>query len=382
MNHHEHFYELLPSQTEESSWFESDKFVVFDDTWHLISVDIRGSTQAIESGRYKDVNMVGALCIIALLNETQTHDLPFVFGGDGATILVPNSLAKRAAVVLAGCSYRALESFDLHLRTGIVPLKLLFDRGETLQVMKYQPNEAFHQAIFQGSALQTFESGIKNGTFETITPANNTINLDGLECRWQDIQSPKDITLSLLVDACHNHTDIYPEVMDMINRYLGTTSQRNAIKHDRLHTSKNPFTLLTEIRAKNISYSNILSHLLENILGSALMYFGVRTTTVDWSHYKTDVIATTDAEKFDGGLKMVVSARNEDIVKVEAQLQKWHESGKLYYGIHKSSHALMTCLVYERNGAQIHFIDAADGGYAMAAKHLKNQKRNTTHEGT
>jgi hypothetical protein len=33
----------------------------------------------------------------------------------------------------------------------------------------------------------------------------------------------------------------------------------------------------------------------------------------------------------------------------------------------------MTCLVYERNGAQVHFIDTADGGYAMAAKNLKAQ---------
>jgi hypothetical protein len=38
----------------------------------------------------------------------------------------------------------------------------------------------------------------------------------------------------------------------------------------------------------------------------------------------------------------------------------------------------MTCLVFERNGRQVHFVDGADGGYAVAAKAMKrriNSKR-------
>ena len=42
--------------------------------------DIRGSTQAIESGHYRDVNFVGAACITALLQKLGPH-LPFSFGG-------------------------------------------------------------------------------------------------------------------------------------------------------------------------------------------------------------------------------------------------------------------------------------------------------------
>jgi len=36
---------------------------------------------------------------------------------------------------------------------------------------------------------------------------------------------------------------------------------------------------------------------------------------------------------------------------------------------------LMTCLVFERHGRQVHFIDGADGGYAIAAKKLKHRAR-------
>jgi hypothetical protein len=33
--------------------------------WWVVVADIEGSTQAIEAGRYKDVNTVGAACIVA-----------------------------------------------------------------------------------------------------------------------------------------------------------------------------------------------------------------------------------------------------------------------------------------------------------------------------
>jgi hypothetical protein len=54
--------------------------------WHIVLTDIKGSTKAIESGRYKDVNMVAASSITALLNLAGDLEIPFVFGGDGVTV--------------------------------------------------------------------------------------------------------------------------------------------------------------------------------------------------------------------------------------------------------------------------------------------------------
>ena len=52
--------------------------------------------------------------------------------------------------------------------------------------------------------------------------------------------------------------------------------------------------------------------------------------------------------------------------------------GKLVYGFHVSDRALMTCLVYKAQGRHTAFIDGADGGYALAAKVLKeNLKPNS-----
>jgi hypothetical protein len=35
--------------------------------------------------------------------------------------------------------------------------------------------------------------------------------------------------------------------------------------------------------------------------------------------------------------------------------------------------ALLTCIVFDRMGRQVHFVDGADGGYARAATALKEQ---------
>lgn len=51
--------------------------------WYIIITDVAGSTKAIEAGRYKDVNILGACSIISILNIAGDLDIPFIFGGDG-----------------------------------------------------------------------------------------------------------------------------------------------------------------------------------------------------------------------------------------------------------------------------------------------------------
>jgi hypothetical protein len=63
-------------------------------------------------------------------------------------------------------------------------------------------------------------------------------------------------------------------------------------------------------------------------------------------------------------------------MKLTEYLEKNYKTGKLVYGLHISDRALMTCLVFERNGRQVHFIDGADGGYAVAAKVMKQRITN------
>jgi hypothetical protein len=103
------------------------------------------------------------------------------------------------------------------------------------------------------------------------------------------------------------------------------------------------------------------------------MTFKVQLQDVDWGFYKEGVLAATDYKKFDDMLRMIISGNQEQREKLVSYLEKKYRNGNLVYGLHSSDRVLMTCLVFERNGRQVHFVDGADGGYAIAAKSMKQR---------
>lgn len=48
----------------------SDCFVPISNDWHILITDVISSTKAIESGRYKDVNIIGACSISTIILES------------------------------------------------------------------------------------------------------------------------------------------------------------------------------------------------------------------------------------------------------------------------------------------------------------------------
>ena len=61
------------------------------DDWWVIITDVVNSTQAISKGQYKEVNTAGAIAIVAITNQNLHEYVPFIFGGDGITLLTPVS---------------------------------------------------------------------------------------------------------------------------------------------------------------------------------------------------------------------------------------------------------------------------------------------------
>ena len=107
------------------------------------------------------------------------------------------------------------------------------------------------------------------------------------------------------------------------------------------------------------------------LLGQYWMNNSKKALGVDWGKYKDTLVANTDFRKFDDTLRMVISGNESQRIALDQYLQKKYEQRSLVYGIHKSSAALMTCVISDYNKDHIHFVDGADGGYAMAAKALK-----------
>ena len=93
----------------------------------------------------------------------------------------------------------------------------------------------------------------------------------------------------------------------------------------------------------------------------------------DWGRYKEHIVNHSDYQKFDGMLRMVLSASEAQRLELTNWLEGRFRDGELAYGLHIAKEALVTCLIFEREGGHLHFIDGAGGGYALASTDLKNR---------
>ena len=90
------FYHDLPALESFAETIETDRHAQVPGDWWIVVADVIGSTKAIEAGAYKKVNTVGVACIAAVVNVDRSVDMPFVFGGDGATFAVPGQRCASA----------------------------------------------------------------------------------------------------------------------------------------------------------------------------------------------------------------------------------------------------------------------------------------------
>ena len=123
---------------------------------------MKGSTAAIEEGLYKEVNSLGAASIVVLLNAVAPLKVPYVFGGDGATVCIPPSSKAAAESALVAAKQMAKNNFSLDLRIGMIAMNDIETASRQILVGKYQPSTHFQQAKFQGNGLSYAESLIKD----------------------------------------------------------------------------------------------------------------------------------------------------------------------------------------------------------------------------
>jgi hypothetical protein len=384
----ENFYSQLPLLDNFLKITDLGNFVDVPDDWYIVVTDIRGSTKAIEAGKYKEVNLLGACSIVAVLNAAGETEIPFVFGGDGASLLMGPSLLPAAQKALLATQQLAKREFDMDLRIGVVPVKVVVAANYPVKIAKFKVSENYSQAVFIGGGLTRATELIKDPVAGNIYSIKNKgvspkADFSGLECRWQDIPSKYGEIVTLLVmvrsDFDPQSHQFYRNILRKIQYIYGKENSLNPIDRKNLKLTLNSAKLIKEtlVRASSASWLDRQLYLskiqLETALGSLLMNLKVKTEELDWGVYKDIAIAATDYRKFDDMLRMVISGNEWRRKKLTGYLEKNYREGKLVYGLHVSDRALMTCLVFERGGQQVHFVDGADGGYALAAKDMKQR---------
>lgn len=377
------FYQDLPALTQFIDLANPSNYQDAPDDWYVLVTDIAGSTQAIIDGKYKEVNLLGASSIIAVLNATRHLEIPFVFGGDGASLLVPPECLPAGRKALLGMRDIARASFEMELRVGAVPVETV--KAEySLKVAKFRLTPTYCQASFMGGGVTYAADLLKANTlYQFVTDGTCSADLKGMECRWQEIPSTQGQTVSLIVAATassgQSNDDVYSQVLNTITQIYG--ENYHPIAKSSLQLTFNVRKLLAEVKARAASTSfwsrlqYLLKILLENLLGVILMRFQLKMGGVDWGKYKDDVRMASDYQKIDDILRMVIASNPTRTEKLTGYLEQCFRAGLLTYGIHVSDRALLTCMILDRRDRHFHLVDGADGGYALAAKGLKAQLR-------
>lgn len=372
------FYQDLPVLLQFQDIARTEVFTDVPEGWTVVITDLVGSKQAIRDGKYREVNLLGASCIVAVLNAVPDLDVPFVFGGDGATFLVPSTRLPAVQQSLQGLQRKSAEEFGMTLRAGALPVEDIYRAGQTLRVAKVRMAESYDQAMFMGGGLRWAEERVKReggGAFPEPDPSAEPL-LFGLECRWRDLPSPKGETMALLIRAKEDQRmEVYGEVLDGLRRIFGSLEEAAPLRIESLLPSFSPKELMgeTSLRRANSALTRmayVAKIWFQNVLLKAFVRFNVTTGTTNWNAYLAGIVQKSDFRKFDEMLRMVVACTPDEREACLAFLEERFRAGQLAFGHHVTNRALITCMVFERMGRQVHFIDAADGGYAVAALDL------------
>lgn len=364
-----------------------NNYSIAPNDWHVIITDVRGSTRAISEGRYKEVNMIGAACINAVLNITDKGQIPYVFGGDGATLLVPSNRLEDCKKALLGIRQLAESSFGLSLRVGVVSVAAIHQQSrQRVLVGKYRLSPGNKLATFCGGGIELAERWIKSKPEYLVEPVedNEHPDMSGLSCRWEPLMARKGVMLSLLIQACSDDeqgkADLYRALIGGIEKVSGNLgSACKPVNPTNLKFRWPPRGLRAEIDltvgSRNRRLYTVLLY-LRSLLQWFLNRFDFAAGGYHAKQYRDELRDNTDYRRFDDTLRILLDCSEAQADEIDVMLGERSARGELNYGLHRSESALMTCLVFNLDKAEhIHFVDGNDGGFTSASKNLKAKQK-------
>lgn len=377
------FFTRIEAFDEFSEIANIERYLTAPDDWHVVITDVEGSTPAIAQGRYKEVNMIGAACINAVLNICAGGEIPYVFGGDGATLLLPSDRLAECKKALLAVRRLAESDFDLSLRVGVVSVESIHAQSRArVMVGKYRLNPGNELATFSGGGIELAERWIKSNPDYLLQPSadDGPPDLEGLSCRWEPLASQNGVMLSLLLQASSDdeqaNANLYRSLITEFERITADSeSGGKPISDASMKFRWPPRGLGAEIKAtagKRNRFRFGLRLYFNSLVQWGLDRFDLTAGGYRGSQYRVELRNNTDYRRFDDTLRMLLDCKLEQADEIEALLEAHALEDSLIYGVHRSDSALMTCLVFNLDRSEhIHFVDGSDGGFTSAAKNLK-----------
>ena len=362
---------------------KEDLFEKVPESWQIIVLDVKDSTGAVVSGLHHEVNLAATGGVIAVLNKIKSINkklvIPYFFGGDGATFIIPESICPEISKVIDNYRHHVSKTSSLTLRTGIMQVKEVYANERSIKIAKLKINNRLVLPIVLGNGLKFAEDRIKSrfvNDEQEIQPVRK-VNLQGMECRWQEIQPPahKDKIVCLVINCPDEdqQAKVYHELVVRMDRILGKYDKRQPITIQRLKLDLTIKKITKEMYAKLGRYS--LFYLIKNLFITRIGKYYFRYFK-DGKKYLKTIRELSHSVMLDGTFHTVISCKDEQIDELVVFLDHLENEQKIQYGIHITHGSILSCYIENRNSKHIHFVDGTEGGYTTAAMMFKRKVEN------
>ncbi len=369
-------YELIADRTQTA---------LAPDHWSVVVADVKGSTHAVREGRYRDVNLVGAACIAAVRNAFPARSVPYVFGGDGATFLIEGEKVETLMELLRGVQTMALQNLGLELRIGLLSVGELRKTGDEIRFgfLEYGPGEVL--PFFRGTGVGQAEALIKQRFNETVpSHSPESANIQGLSCRLTPFRSLRGRVLSVLVEPrvpAQEEDQVFNQIFKCLKEdgpleRLQPVDKRNLARPWLSSSWKSEARMHRRDQSVLEAMLQGGKALFESILGGIFFRFDLQNSILGRpSVYTKHMLEQSDWIKMDGTLRLVIDVNEREEQKLHNLLENLQRENRIYYGVHASGAAVMTCHFQSvESQKHAHFIDGEGGGLTLASVELK-QKR-------
>ena len=373
------FYSRLPVNEISLSdlLMEEHLFYKAPANWHVVITDIKRSTIAVENGLHETVNLLATGSIVAVLNIAYKANItvPFFFGGDGATFIIPASILNSTLQALVIHQENSKLNYDLTLRVGSVSVADIYKEGHQINMSKLRTSKLFIIPVLLGDGLNYAEKVIKGEDYIlSASPVKHEeLDLTGMQCRWDKIKPPQeyDEVVSLLVTARDSEMQaaVFKRVIDKLDEIYGEPERRKPISVPMLKLKTTLEKIKMEMRIKFGGYRPV--YLLHKWVTTLLGYFYFRTK--QGKKYLLQLVDMSDTLVIDGKINTVISGTSKQREQLELALSNFESRGLIGYGLYVSKESVMSCYVRNMNEDHIHFVDGAEGGYTKAAGMLKRK---------
>lgn len=377
-----HFYSNLKASKKNlvDLLVDNSSFKAVPETWHVIVVDIQNSTEAVATGKHHQINLTATGAIISVLNtirkDKKTVEIPYFFGGDGATFIIPNFLLKKLIRVLENFSLHIKTNTGLILRVGSISVKKLLSEHCTLTLAKHSLTKKLSIPIVLGNGLKIAEEIIKDIFVENNATKfeEDLLNLKGMECRWNQIKpsESKNRVVCLLLDAVEeaNQGAVYKDIITKMNALFGTFKNRQPIRSTNLKLNYSISNIWEEMKISLVRKDWI--YVLKNWLSTLIGVFYLNLTR-DGKQYLKQISQLSHTFMLDGMINTIFTAEQHKIDMFIDFLDQLEKEKKIVYGLHITHASVMSCYVLDRKTKHSHFVDGTEGGYTSAAKMLKTK---------